>query len=144
MTQENFRKLFPIFENPLSHAPKLQNLEKVWKEFPGYPLSHRPFFGNSFRDLSIWVKKFRILSNDLNLISGFRISHQKFGNQKFGCGGYIQNAIMLFVTFDVWQKRCQLRQRLLKLFLLFVFVFSPPEWIIKIKLVSFKLYSYGF
>ena len=28
----------------------------TWKKFPGYPLSHRPFFGNSFRDLSIWVK----------------------------------------------------------------------------------------
>ena len=28
---------------------------KIWKTFPGYPLSHRPFFGNSFRDLPIWV-----------------------------------------------------------------------------------------
>ena len=46
-------KQFP--ENPLSHAPKLQNLEKVWKKFPGYPLSHLPFFGNSFRDSPLWV-----------------------------------------------------------------------------------------
>ena len=47
-------KNFP--ENPLSHAPKLQNLKKVWKNFPGYPLSHAPLFGKVFRDLPIWVK----------------------------------------------------------------------------------------
>ena len=47
-------KNFP--ENPLSHAPKLQNLKKVWKNFPGYPLSHTPLFGKVFRDLPIWVK----------------------------------------------------------------------------------------
>ena len=35
----------------------MQNLEKVRKKFPGYPLSHRPFFGNSFRDLPIWVNR---------------------------------------------------------------------------------------
>ena len=46
-------KNFP--ENPLSHAPKLQNLKKVWKNFPGYLLSHAPLFGKIFRDLPIWV-----------------------------------------------------------------------------------------
>ena len=29
---------------------------KIWKKFPGYSPSHRPFFGNSFRDSPIWVK----------------------------------------------------------------------------------------
>ena len=48
-------KNFP--ENPLSHAPKLQNLKKVWKNFPGYLLSHAPLFGKIFRDLPIWVKE---------------------------------------------------------------------------------------
>ena len=54
MTQGIFRKLFPKNFFPLSHAP--QNLEKVWEKFPGYPLGYRPFFGNSFRDLPMWVK----------------------------------------------------------------------------------------
>ena len=35
--------------------PKIAKPGKVWKKFPGYPLSHLPFFGNSFRDLPIWV-----------------------------------------------------------------------------------------
>ena len=35
--------------------PKLHNLKKAWKKFPGYPLSHRPFFGNSFRDLPVCI-----------------------------------------------------------------------------------------
>ena len=48
-------KNFP--ENPLSHAPKLQNLKKVWKNFPGYLLSHAPLFGKIFRDLPIWVNR---------------------------------------------------------------------------------------
>ena len=60
--------------------PKIAKSGKIWKKFPGYPLSHRPFFGNSFRDLPIWIKKFRLLSNDCNLISNFLKSHQKFGN----------------------------------------------------------------
>ena len=55
---EKVWKKFP--EYPLSHAPKLQNLENVWKKFPGYPLSHRPFFGNSFRDLPIRVKETKV------------------------------------------------------------------------------------
>ena len=54
VTQGIFRKLFPKNFFPLSHAP--QNLEKVWEKFPGYPLGYRPFFGNSFRDLPMWVK----------------------------------------------------------------------------------------
>ena len=33
-----------------------KSLKKGWKKFPGYPLSHRPFFENSFRDFPVWVK----------------------------------------------------------------------------------------
>ena len=36
--------------------PKIEKSGKRLEMFPGYPLSHRPFFGNSFRDLPIWVK----------------------------------------------------------------------------------------
>ena len=43
MTQENFRKIPWVTPNNC----------KIWKKFPD--LSHRPFFGNSFRDLPIWV-----------------------------------------------------------------------------------------
>ena len=29
-------------------------------KFPGYPLFHRPFFANNFRELPIWVKTARL------------------------------------------------------------------------------------
>ena len=66
-------KNFP--ENPLSHAPKLQNLKKVWKNFPGYPLSHAPIFGKIFRDLPIWVK--------ISKISKFKSKFQFLSSLKY-------------------------------------------------------------
>ena len=50
MIQENFQYLEKFPEKPLSHAPKLQNLEKV----SGISPESLPVFGNSFRDLPIW------------------------------------------------------------------------------------------
>ena len=43
-----------FWENIFFHGWVLMKF--TWKLFPGYPLSHRSFFGNSFRDLPIWVR----------------------------------------------------------------------------------------
>ena len=41
---------------------------KIWKKFRGYPLSHHPFSGYSFRDLLIWVNS---CIRQISLFKGF-------------------------------------------------------------------------
>ena len=89
MTQEKFRKLFPDIgkyffmgkyswnfpENSFRKTPWVAPKNyKIWKKFPGYPLSHRLFFGNSFRDLPIWVKIINARPNLMYGWSGWKYS----------------------------------------------------------------------
>ena len=84
-------KNFP--ENPLSHAPKLQNLKKVLKNFPGYPLNHAPIFGKIFRDLPIWVNtvanetQFRYRSRNLKeaILSCKYMKNAKYSDNEVKC-----------------------------------------------------------
>ena len=51
-TEKSHKRLMQSHENIIKvFHENSENMEKVWKKFPGYPLSHRPFFGKSFRDI---------------------------------------------------------------------------------------------
>ena len=96
-----------VSENLLPHNPKSKNLKIAWKIFPRNPLSHGPFFGNSFRDLLIWVK--------------WQIKAYFYSNPSIN---------FLFEEFHAYAVNETFPWFFLGFYIFFLFYFTCPRWIL--------------